>query len=46
MSALQEAQQAAGKTQMHILLTNGQDLGTPMVKLGKSWKKLRKMVTP
>ena len=47
MTALQEAQQAAERLRCRYLhLTNGQKLGTPVVELGKSWKKLRRRATP
>ena len=46
MAALQEAQQAAERVRCRYLHpTNGQKLLTPVVELGKSWKKLRRRVT-
>jgi hypothetical protein len=42
MSALQKTQQEAEKVRCrHLHPTNGQKLLTPVVQLGKSWKKLR-----
>ena len=46
MTAPQKVQQAAERVRCrHLYPTNGQKLVTPVVKLGKSWKKLRKRVT-
>ena len=46
MTALQHTQQAAERIRSrHMHLTNGQKLLTPVVELGKSWKKLRRRVT-
>ena len=47
MDALREAQQAAERSRFRYLYpTNGRKVGTPMVELGKGWKKLRRRVTP
>ena len=46
MTALQKAQQAAERARCRYLhLTNGQKLVTPVVELGKSYRKLRRKVT-
>jgi hypothetical protein len=46
MTALQEAQQAAESIRYRYLHPNsGQKLGTSVVELGKSWKKLRRRAT-
>jgi hypothetical protein len=43
MTALQKTQQLAERIRCrYIYSTNGQKLVTPVVELGKSWKKLRK----
>jgi hypothetical protein len=47
MAALREAQQAAERVRCRYLHPyNGQKLVTPVVELEKSWKKLRRRVTP
>jgi hypothetical protein len=48
MAVLREAQQAAeGDIGRYLHSSNGQKLVTPVVELGKTWKKLRKRrVTP
>jgi hypothetical protein len=47
MAALQEAQQAAERVKYRYLYPiNGQKTGTPVVELGKGWKKLRRRVDP
>jgi hypothetical protein len=46
MAALGEAQQAAERARCRYLHpTNRQKLVTPVVELGKSWKKLRRRAT-
>jgi len=46
MAALQEAQQADEKVRCRYLHpSNGQKLETPVVELGKGWKKLRRRAT-
>ena len=46
MTALQKIQQAAKRVRCRYLHpTNGQKLLTPVVELGKSWKKLRMRAT-
>jgi hypothetical protein len=46
MAALQKIQQVAESVRCRYLhATNGQKLLTPVVELGKSWKKLRRRVT-
>jgi hypothetical protein len=46
MTVFQKTQQAAERVKCRYLHpTNGQKLLTTMVKLGKSWKKLRRRVT-
>jgi hypothetical protein len=43
MTALKKTQQAAEKVRCRYLHpTNGQELLTPVIELGKSWKKLRR----
>jgi hypothetical protein len=47
MPALQEVQQAAERVRCRYLHpTKGKKLGTPVVELGKGWKKLRRRETP
>jgi hypothetical protein len=47
MAVLSEAQQASERVRYRYLhRTNGQNLVTTVVELGKSWKKLRRRVTP
>ena len=49
MAAFQEGQQAAVIVRfryLHLHPTNGQKLVTPVVELGKSWKKLRRGAAP
>ena len=47
MAALQEALQVAVCIRCRYLHpNNGQKLGTPVVELGKGWKKLRRRITP
>jgi hypothetical protein len=47
MAALREAQGAAERVRCRYLYpTNGQKWRTPVVELGKGWKKLRRKVTP
>jgi hypothetical protein len=47
MAALGDAQQAGERVRCRYLHpTNGQKPGTPVVELGKSWKKLRRRATP
>ena len=46
MAALQETQQAAERIRYrYVHPINGQKLLTPVVELGKSWKKLRRAIT-
>jgi hypothetical protein len=46
MTTLRKIQQAAKRARCRYLHpTNGQKLLTPVVKLGESWKKLRRRVT-
>jgi hypothetical protein len=46
MTALRKTQQAAERVRCRYLYpTSGQKLMTPVVKLGKGWKKLRRKVT-
>jgi hypothetical protein len=46
MTALQKTQQAAERVRCRYLHPiNGQKLLTPVVELGKSWKKLRRRTT-
>jgi len=46
MTALQKTQQAAERVRCRYLHpTNGQKLLTPVVELGKSWKKLKRRIT-
>jgi hypothetical protein len=46
MTPLQKAQQAAERVRDRYLHpTNGQKLLTPVIELGKSWKKLRRKAT-
>jgi len=46
MTALPKTQQAAERVRCrYVHLTNGQKLLTPVVELGKSWRKLRRRVT-
>jgi hypothetical protein len=46
MTALQKLQQAAERVRCRYLHpSNGQKLVTPIVELGKNWKKLRRRVT-
>jgi hypothetical protein len=46
MTALQKSKQAAESVRCRYLHpTNGQKLETPVVELGKSWKKLKRKVT-
>jgi len=46
MTALQKTQQAAERVRCRYLHpTNGQKLLTPVLELGKSWKKLRRRET-
>jgi hypothetical protein len=47
MAALGEAQQAAERVRCRYLhSTNGLKFRTPVVELGKSWKKLRRRAAP
>jgi hypothetical protein len=47
MAALREAHQAAERVKCRYLYTtNGQKPETPVVELGKGWKKLRRRMTP
>jgi hypothetical protein len=47
MAVLQQAQQATERDRCRYLHpTNGQKPGTPVVELGRGWKKLRKRETP
>ena len=47
MAALREAQQAADQDRHRYLHpSNKQKPGTPVVKVGKVWKKLRRRATP
>jgi hypothetical protein len=47
MTALRKTQQAAETVRYRYLylLTNGQKMVTPVVELGKSWKKMRRKAT-
>jgi hypothetical protein len=46
MAALKEAQKAVERARCRYLHpTNGKKPGTPVVKVGKGWKKLRRRTT-
>jgi hypothetical protein len=47
VAVLCEAQQVSERVRCRFLYpTNGQELGTPVVEMGKGWKKLRRRTTP